>query len=45
MTAPKLLICVATLAMALASCNTIEGMGRDIKSTGKAIEKTAGDNK
>jgi len=35
----------AVLAMALSACNTVEGAGRDIKSTGKAIEKSADDNK
>jgi predicted small secreted protein len=29
---------------ALGACNTISGAGKDIKSTGKAIEKTADDN-
>ncbi|MDX2224067.1 MAG: entericidin A/B family lipoprotein [Rhodospirillaceae bacterium] len=32
-------------AAALSGCNTIEGMGKDIKSGGKAIEKTAEDAK
>lgn len=36
----------ATIAAgALAACNTIEGAGQDIKSTGKAIERTADENK
>lgn len=32
-------------ALALGACNTIEGIGKDIKSGGKAIEKTAEDAK
>ncbi|WP_235902807.1 entericidin A/B family lipoprotein [Sandarakinorhabdus oryzae] len=32
---------VATLAL-LAACNTIQGAGRDIKSVGSAIDKSAG---
>lgn len=35
----------AVAAGALSACNTIEGMGKDIKSTGKAIEKTAEEHK
>jgi predicted small secreted protein len=33
------------VAFGFSACNTIEGAGQDIKSTGKAIEKTADDNK
>lgn len=29
----------------LAGCNTVEGVGKDVKSTGKAIERTADDAK
>jgi predicted small secreted protein len=29
----------------LAACNTVEGAGKDVKSAGKAIERTADDNK
>lgn len=38
---------VATLLLALgvAGCNTISGAGKDIKSTGKAIERSAEDAK
>mgnify|MGYP000034637066 FL=1 len=28
-------------AFALSACNTVEGVGKDIKSAGKAIEKGA----
>jgi predicted small secreted protein len=31
--------------LAIAACNTIEGAGQDIKSTGAWIEKKAGDKK
>ena len=34
----------ASLAL-LAGCNTVEGAGKDVKATGKAIEKTADDAK
>ncbi len=37
--------CAAITMGALAACNTIEGAGQDVKSTGKAIEKTADDAK
>ncbi len=37
------LIAVATLS--LAGCNTTAGVGKDIKSTGKAIENAAEDAK
>jgi entericidin B len=33
------------VAVGFTACNTIEGAGQDMKSTGKAIEKTADDNK
>jgi predicted small secreted protein len=41
---------VATLSLvavtvALAACNTVEGMGKDVKATGQAIEKAADKNK
>jgi len=31
------------VAVSFSACNTIEGAGKDIKSTGGAIEKTADD--
>jgi len=37
-----LTIIMATTTLALAACNTVEGAGRDIQSTGRAIED-AGD--
>ena len=47
-TAPRVVtmtIAMVVLALGFAACNTIEGAGQDIKSKGKAIEKTADDNK
>ena len=47
-TAPRaaaMTVAALVLALGFAACNTIEGAGQDIKSTGKAIEKTADDNK
>jgi predicted small secreted protein len=32
---------VVTLLLALAGCNTVEGMGRDIQSLGEGIEEAA----
>jgi entericidin B len=46
--APRLAVMTVAalvLSLGLAACNTIEGAGQDIKSTGKAIERTADDNK
>jgi entericidin B len=34
------LACVGAL-LALVACNTIEGVGKDVKATGAAIEKAA----
>jgi entericidin B len=34
---------VATIV--LAACNTVEGVGKDVKATGQAIEKAADKNK
>jgi predicted small secreted protein len=47
-TAPRtvaMTIAVLVVAFGFSACNTIEGAGKDIKSTGKAIEKTADDHK
>jgi predicted small secreted protein len=38
-------VAALVLALGFAGCNTVEGAGQDIKSTGKAIERTADDNK
>ncbi len=40
-----MIACAAITVGALAACNTIEGAGKDVKSTGKAVEKTAHDAK
>ena len=31
----------AGLALAVTGCNTVEGVGKDVKATGNAIEKAA----
>jgi len=31
--------------LAVSACNTVEGVGKDVKSGGKAIENAAGDAK
>jgi len=37
-------VCAGLLSpLALAACNTTEGFGRDVQSTGEAIEDTAED--
>ena len=36
---------LVALATALSACNTTAGAGKDIKSAGKAIERTAEDAK
>ncbi|TMH63630.1 MAG: entericidin A/B family lipoprotein [Betaproteobacteria bacterium] len=33
------------VAFALAACNTVEGVGKDVKATGQTIEKAADRNK
>ncbi|WP_370262523.1 entericidin A/B family lipoprotein [Limnobacter sp.] len=38
-------VMLALSAMALSACNTIEGMGKDIKAGGAAIERAADENK
>jgi predicted small secreted protein len=40
-----LTIAAIALALGFSGCNTVEGAGQDIKSTGKAIERTADDAK
>jgi predicted small secreted protein len=35
------LICLILAALFLAGCNTVEGMGKDIKKGGQAIEDAA----
>ena len=38
------LLSLIGVALALAACNTVEGMGKDIKAGGQAIEKAASKN-
>jgi predicted small secreted protein len=41
-TMKRLIIAVLALcAVVLAGCNTVEGMGKDIKKAGETIEKSA----
>lgn len=35
------LLALTLLAGGLAACNTVEGVGKDVKATGGAIEKAA----
>lgn len=37
----KQLVFVILAALALAGCNTLEGVGKDVKKGGEAIEKAA----
>ena len=39
------LVGVAIAALAVAGCNTVEGVGKDVKAGGQAIEKAADKNK
>ncbi|MCB2107226.1 MAG: entericidin A/B family lipoprotein [Rhodobacteraceae bacterium] len=39
------LAAAVTAVLSLGACNTIEGIGKDTKSVGKAIERTAEDAK
>jgi entericidin B len=32
---------IAAAMLALAACNTVEGIGKDVKSAGEAVEKAA----
>lgn len=38
-------LAAAVVLPALAACNTIEGVGKDVKAGGKAVEETAKDVK
>jgi predicted small secreted protein len=35
------LLTLAALAVVLAACNTVEGLGKDVKAAGGGIEKAA----
>lgn len=39
----RLTVFLGIAALGLAACGTMEGMGHDLSSAGKAIEKSAGD--
>lgn len=42
----KLLTAIALIGgLALAACNTVEGVGEDVSSAGKTVAKTADDAK
>ncbi len=43
----KLILAAVTLALlpGLAACNTIEGIGKDVKAGGEVVEETARDVK
>jgi len=36
---------LAVFALGVGGCNTIEGVGKDVKTTGSAVEKAAEKNK
>jgi predicted small secreted protein len=39
------ILALAGFALGLAACNTVEGVGKDVKATGGAIEKAADQSK
>ena len=41
----KTILCIIAAMFALSACNTIEGVGKDVKKGGEAIEKAADKNK
>ena len=41
----KNILCIIAAMIALSACNTIEGVGKDVKKGGEAIEKAADKNK
>ncbi|MBP6096097.1 MAG: entericidin A/B family lipoprotein [Methyloversatilis sp.] len=34
-------VCMTAMALLLAGCNTVEGIGKDIRKGGEALEKSA----
>jgi predicted small secreted protein len=38
-------LAVASVALFVTACNTVEGVGQDVESAGEKIEETANDNK
>jgi len=41
----KTILCIIAAMLAMSACNTIEGVGKDVKKGGEAIEKAADRNK
>ena len=39
------LLALFGVAISVAACNTVEGVGKDVKATGQTIEKAADRNK
>jgi predicted small secreted protein len=39
------LVALVGLTVGLAACNTVEGVGKDVKATGGAVEKAADEAK
>ena len=35
----RTILCIIAAALTLTACNTLEGIGKDVKKTGEAIEK------
>jgi predicted small secreted protein len=40
-----LLVFLSFGVLSLTACNTVEGVGQDVKATGRAVEKAANDSK
>lgn len=40
-----IILAVAAASLFAAACNTVEGVGKDVKATGEAVEETARDAK
>lgn len=38
-------LAIATGALLISACNTVEGVGKDVKSAGDTVAKTADDSK
>jgi predicted small secreted protein len=41
----KVLVCSFIMGIALTACNTMEGVGKDVKGAGSSLEKAANKNK
>ena len=39
--AAKFAVATLILALGFSACNTVAGVGKDVKSTGKAVERSA----